>query len=410
MIIEILQLADILLNKEIHLLIGFFILFVIFPVYLIKRQSVKYNVKYNAPSLDVTVVVPVHYENYDIFEKCMNSIRSQDPKQLIVTIDSNDQKLINIATKYGAEILKFNTRVGKRRALADAWKKANNNIIVHVDSDIVLDINCLKEITKPFVNQNVVGVSTEHVCVNNGSNISYVLYCSIELARVINEKALDGNLIVVDGKCSAWRRDFLLSIIEKFTSEYWMNTKCEIGDDRFISREAIKHGFNTVHSHARIFTQAPNSFRKFVKQQIRWRRSGTKFWIKDLMEGVYPSKLYVYKCMVYYLSPVIFPLVIILDMIFLNRVTFDTFDMLRHWEFSMIMVVVGPTMIVALIQVIYFGRVLFPKYIVLQALLGLFVMLPISIYGILTIKRQNLWMTRTYESGGIEQMMSTVKE
>ena len=395
MIIEILQLFDMVVYGKIHLLIIFFIIFIVLPFYLIKRSSNRYNISYINHQLSyVTVIVPVHTEDYGTFDNCLNSItkRLSVPVQLIVSIDSKDQKLIDIANKYGAEILRHGKRIGKRRALADAWLKAKNDIIVHVDSDVILYQNCLEEIARPFSDSQIAGVSTNHTCMYNGSKISYILSSSIEFARSINDRALNGNLVVVDGKCNAWRRDFLLSIRDKFLEEYWMNIRCEIGDDRFLSREALKNGFKTVYNElAKINTLSPNSFKNFLKQQIRWRRSGTKFWIKDLKEGVHPSKLYTYKCAAYYTAPFIFPLVIISDILFF-KLSFDW----NYWgmEISIILICIGTAMISALGQIIYFGRILFPKYILLQGLVGLFIMLPISIYGALTIKRQDLWMTR----------------
>ncbi len=399
MIIEILQLFDTLTNGNIHLLVIFFIIFMVAPLSLIRTNSREYNNRYDvnnrvytndSSSLNVTVIVPLHIEDYDTFDNCLNSIYKQRPSQLIVSIDSEDQKLIDIANKYKAEILRHGKRVGKRRSLADAWIKAKNDIIIHIDSDTILYNNCLEEIVKPFNDSQIAGIASSHTCTPNGSSISYILSSSIEMARDINDRALNGNLVVVDGKCNAWRRSFLLSIRDKFLTEYWMGVKCEIGDDRFLSREALKQGFKTVYNEsAKIYSSAPNSFTNFLKQQIRWRRSGTKFWIKDLKEGVCPTKLYIYKCATYYTAPFIFPLVIMFDTLFF-KLQFD-------WNFmggSMILIVIGTTLITIVGQTIYFGRVLFPKYVILQGLIGLFIMLPISIYGSLTINRQDSWMTR----------------
>jgi hypothetical protein len=62
--------------------------------------------------------------------------------------------------------------------------------------------------------------------------------------------------------------------------------------------------------------------------------------------------------------------------------------------------IVGATLITLLNQLIYFGRPLMPKYLVPQAITGLFVMFPASIYGALTVKRQDVWATRGYDKTG----------
>lgn len=392
MIVEILQIFDSLIHGNIHLLSIYFIIFVIIPSYIIKRNSNRYGQSFRTlPSLKATVIVPVNIEDYEIFEKCLKSINSQKPDQIIVSIDSKDNKIIDIAEKYGAEIIKFDKRVGKRKSLADGWLKARNDIIIHTDSDSIMGENCLEEITKPFNDPEIAGVSTNHTCIRNGNDgsiISYIISSIIEFARGINDRALNGNLIVVDGKCNAWRKDFLLKVRDKFLNEYWMNRKCEIGDDRFLSREALKNGYKTVFSEAaKICTHSQKSIKKFLMQQIRWRRSGTKFWIKDLIEGVRPSKLYIYKCFIYYMAPIIFPIIVLLDILFFRLELLDI-------KFSIMSIIIGTSLISSMVQVIYFGKILFPKYILIQGILGLFLIFPISIYGLLTINKQDIWMTR----------------
>lgn len=401
MIIEILQILDSLANGNIHLLYIYFMMFVAIPLYTIKRSSEKYKLRCDGPSLKSTVIIPVHLEDHGTFEKCLNSVSSQRPDQLIVSMDSGDIGLVNIAKKYGAEILESNTRVGKRKALADAWLKAKNDIVIHIDSDTVLDDNCLEEMTRPFNDPKVAGVSTNHSCIRDGSIISHIFSSSIELGRSINDKALNGNLIVVDGKCSAWRKGLLLKIRDKFLNEYWMNSKCEIGDDRFLSREALKYGYNTIFCEsAKIWTHSQKSFTNFLKQQIRWRRSGTKFWIKDLSEKVYPSRLYMYKCLTYYMAPIIFPLVVLFDILLFRTdlILNMSQNILTTMLTIIITIVIGTTLIAILGQLIYFGKILYPKYVILQGLLGLFVILPISVYGALTVGRQDTWMTRKYRT------------
>lgn len=395
MIIEILQFLSMLMYYKIHLLILFFFIFVVSPAVIIKNRSRKYRV-HTGESVPVTVIVPVHLEDYTEFEKCLSSIQKELPDQVIVSIDSEDAQLMKIAETYGAEIISYPKRVGKRQAIADAWLKAKNDIVVHVDSDVVLDKDCLKEITKPFSDKNVAGVSTHHATNKNGSRLAFVLSSLIEQNMNVNGKALDGGLVVVDGRCNAWRKNLLLSLRDKFLNDYWMGIRSEIGDDRFLSREALKQGFKTAYQEtAKIFLTSPSTFANFIGQQIRWRRSGTKFWLKDLKEGVRPNKTYTFKCSTYYTSPFIFILAVILDMLYF-KLPFHLWT--PTWWISLIVIVIGCSSVTLLRQLIYFGRALFPAYLVLQALLGLLIMLPASIYGALTVRKQNLWLTRKYNS------------
>ncbi len=394
MIVEFLQLLSAVLYHNVHLLIFFFVIFVLLPSVWIRIRSTRYKPYESSLKRDATVVVPVHKEDYGVFERCLKSISNQKPNQFIVSIDSKDEKLIEIARENGAEILKFKKRVGKRRALAEAWLKAKNHIIVQVDSDVILEENCLEEITKPFDDENVVGVASRHKSLQNGSKISYALSALIQENMALNGSALNGNLVVVEGQCSAWRKSFLYQVMHDFLNDYWMGIRSEIGDDRFLSREAIKNGYKTVFQEtALVYVPAPKTFDEFLKQQVRWRRSGTKFYMKDVKERVFPTAQYSFKSATYYTSPFVLLAVVMFDLFYFPL----PFELWSPWLVP-IVIIVGATLITLLRQIIYFGKPLTPKYLLLQGLIGLFVLYPLSIYAALTVKKQHLWLTRDYNN------------
>ncbi|MCW4008933.1 MAG: glycosyltransferase [Candidatus Bathyarchaeota archaeon] len=396
MFVEILQFLSMVLYGNIHLLVLFFAVFVVLPRVMVKVKAKKPIIYEGDGNKKVTVVVPVYKEDPALFRECCKSIRKQKPDQFIVAIDSGDKTLVDIAKENGAEVLQFNTRVGKRQALVEAWKKARNDIVIHVDSDTVLADNCIRELVKPFDKEDIAGVETRHVVVPGNSKMSYVMTNVIEQNRLVNSRGLNGGLVVVDGRCSAWRKSFLLTIADKLVNETWMGVKCAIGDDRFLSREAIKAGYKTtIQESAVVYVRAPDSFSTFVKQQVRWRRSGTKFWLKDLREGVSPSRTYTVKTTTYYLAPFMLLLTVIFDVLF-----FPTPFKLWGLLLVPLVIIAGTTLVTLMNQLIYFGKPISLKYIVPQALVGLFVMLPASVYGALTIKRQNIWGTRGYDKTG----------
>jgi cellulose synthase/poly-beta-1,6-N-acetylglucosamine synthase-like glycosyltransferase len=53
--------------------------------------------------------------------------------------------------------------------------------------------------------------------------------------------------------------------------------KMEIGDDRVLTNELLRTGWRTVFQPtARVYTDAPASWRAFVRQQVRWARSSQR--------------------------------------------------------------------------------------------------------------------------------------
>ncbi|MBS7644046.1 glycosyltransferase [Candidatus Bathyarchaeota archaeon] len=386
------QAVSLFLHHHLHLLILYFISFTLVPAVIIKVKSRNYRI-FNGRVKPVTVIVPVHTEDYEIFERSMKSIRAENPDQIIVSIDSGDQKLIGIAKKYDAEVLSHQKRIGKREALVRAWEKAKHDIIVNVDSDVILQNGCIRELSKPFDDNSIVGVATNQSSERTNSIFSFVFSALISRNVNIVNKALNGGLVVVDGKCCAWRKSFLLKVKDSFLNEYWMGKRNEIGDDRFLSREALKLGFKTVYQDtAKILAPSPKTFEEFLLQQLRWRRSGVKYWLMDLKEGVAPSKTYVLHSTTYHAAPLAFIVAVILDMLFFHL----PFNLGNVW-ISLGVIVVGVSLVTLTWQLIYHGKpIVRPWHLAIQGLIGLFVVLPISLYGTLTIKNQYAWLSRNY--------------
>lgn len=410
MIIEIEQLISLFTNHTFHTLIFYFLIFVVVPVCIVKYQSRFYRY-FVGKTHPVTAIVPVYKEDPELFKQCLASIQKQHPQKLIVSIDSNDEELINTAKSFNAEVICFDHRVGKRKALADAWLKASTEFVVQVDSDTVLSDNCLSEITKPFDDKKVLGVAVRHIPVPSKSRVSSTFSKTIEESYNVNSQALNGGLIVADGRCNAWRTSFLLEVRDKFLSETWMNQPCQIGDDRFLSREALKAGGKTVYQDtAKIYTQAQPSLKNFLKQQLRWRRSGTKFWLKDIQEKVAPSKLYTFKCATYYLAPFAFLTALLLDALLFPQSLFAI-----PLYLIPVTIILGTALISLFRQLVYFGKPITGWAILYQGVLGLFIMLPLAIYGSATLHKQNTWGTRGYKekqagiAGGIFSLINILK-
>lgn len=392
MIIEIMQFLSLIIYHYWHVLVFFFIFYVILPTVMVKSLSRRYKPYKSDVKKKATVIVPVHLEDYNLFENCIKSIAANRPDQIIISIDSNDEKLIEIAKKYGAEIRAHPSQVMKRRALGSAWEMARNEYIVQVDSDVILAPNCIEELLKPFDDPEVVGVASAHSALRTGSGFAYHLSMTIEGNRIIRDKAMNGGLVVVDGRCNAWRKGYLINVKQIFLNDIWLGIKSEIGDDRILTREAHKRNLKTViQVTAKCTVAAPPTLNEYVRQQLRWRRSGTKFWLKDTNEGVHPSFAYWYHCFTYYTGPFILIAAIVLDFLF-----FPLPSALKIWNIWMVPLItlVGITLVTAFRQIIYYGRPISFAYLIPQALLSNLVMIPMSWYAALTIRRQHLWVTR----------------
>jgi N-acetylglucosaminyltransferase len=412
MLVELNQLYDMVVNLRPHGLILFFLSFVLFPTILKKVTSLKYKNYFadnKSPlyvSQKISVVVPVYGEDPHRFDSCLNSISMQRPGEIIVVHDKRDKEIDDIALKYGCRLIKPLRRLGKRKSLAIGIKIARYDLLLFVDSDTMLEENTISKMLMPMQSDDV-GIVSCVKKVNPTSNslggyISWKMSNLIESVRVITDKSLDGRLVVSDGRCSLYRKELILPLLDRFVNEYFLGTLCEIGDDRFLTREIRKKGYRIcLQADAVVTTYAQPSFEKFIRQQLRWRRSGYKFFLKDVKEGVVVKNgaSYLIQVLTYYLGPLFFVIAIATDLFVLPM----TMSIIEYNQAMVIAsIILGCTMVTMVRQAILLGRVQFRDSL-FYGVIGFFVLFPVSIYAFLTIKKQSIWGTRGKEVTDIGQ-------
>ena len=100
------------------------------------------------PEVDFTFIIPTKNEEQYIGD-CLESIRKQKGRYEIIVVDSHSQdNTVRIARKY-AKVL-FEKRRGPGVARNTGAKKARGNILVFIDSDVVVPGDFLKRLKGNF--------------------------------------------------------------------------------------------------------------------------------------------------------------------------------------------------------------------------------------------------------------------
>ena len=392
MIVELLQLWKIVSEGVFYYLPLHMMLFVFLPLILRGVYSRKYVPFHSLKrKVNVSVIIPEYGEDLNIFERCLASVARNNPDEIIVVHDDGRKEVAELAERYGAKVYSFPKRVGKRRALVQGWIMASGEIIVHVDSDVALHDGAIREIVKPFDDEEVVGVQGKNLVNRTHSWFAWRLSKLIELNRDLNNKALNGHLVVVDGRFNAWRRNWLLKHKTQFLGERFLGLPCEIGDDRFLTARANAEGYKTVYQETAVAeTASPTTYIKFVKQQLRWRRSGYKAFFKDFYTGVASKVSWLYLCfqICLYTTPISFTFAIIHDVLFAPPV-------LLYPIWMVIPIAIIGSSIISLVRrlAVGFTEIGVAEFFALGAT-AIFIMYPISLYALLTIRKQTTWGTR----------------
>lgn len=393
MITEVFQLLKMLLEGVFYYLPIHLIFFVIFPLFVRKIKANGYQRRHSLDrkSVTVSVVIPEYQEDLAIFEECLKSVTENKPDEIIVVYDDGREQIRTLAEKYGAKVYGFRSRVGKRAAMVQGWKMAQGDLVVHVDSDEVLYPNAINEIVKPFADDLVVGVEGKNLVYRTGSWFSYRMSQIIEANRDLNNKALNGCLVVIDGRFNAWRRKWLLSQQDQFLNEYFLGKRCEIGEDRFLTQQANLQNYKTCYQDTAIaFTAAPPAYLGFIKQQLRWARSGYKALFKDIKLGLARKAGLAYNIFqfCYYLSPVSFSLALVHDILFSPPIL-----ALPLW--LIIPTAIFGSGLIATIRRLAVGFYsLNLKEFILLGVTAIFISYPLMLYALATIRTQSVWGTR----------------
>ncbi len=230
----------------------------------------------------VSVIVPVYKENLKLFDNCLKSIYNEKPAEIMVVINGHDEyekEYEKIAKKYKATVYNLD-KAAKRPAIVLGVKKAKNDILLLLDSDTVLKKGALKELLKAFKDPKVGGATTTQKIINADKTIVRKFAGWMEDIRfAISQKAQSsfGAVGCLPGRAIAFRKSIIEDSLDDFLNERFMGQLCTSGDDRFLTSVVLKKGYKTVlQSTAEVYTNCPDTFGGFLKQQLRWARSSRR--------------------------------------------------------------------------------------------------------------------------------------
>jgi cellulose synthase/poly-beta-1,6-N-acetylglucosamine synthase-like glycosyltransferase len=393
MLVEILQFLKMIFEGALYYLPIHMVIFVLTPLFIRVILAKKYSPAHSLERdvVKISVVIPEYKEDLAIFERCLRSVVENKPDEIIVVHDDQRAEIIDLAKKYGATVYSFPVSVGKRRALVQGWTMARGDIIVQIDSDVVLHANAINEIVKPFSDDTVMGVQGKSLVYRTNSWFSWRMSQLIEFNRDISNKALNGHLVVVDGRFNAWRRWWLLTVADSFRNDRFLCRKCEIGDDRFLTWRANLEGYKTVYQATAVAeTAAPPTYIQFLRQQLRWLRSGYKAFFKDISSGLVRKVSWSYNLfqVTYYLGSISFTLAMIHDVLFAPLAL-----SLPLWTIIPL-AIFGSAMIATIRRfAIGFYQLTLKEFFMVGAS-SIFIAYPLSIYALITIRAQDIWGTR----------------
>jgi hyaluronan synthase len=272
----LLQFRDTVAHHRFYLFTGFVLL--VWVVWLRKLQLSAHYAPFSADcGLTTSVVIPVVDEPEDLFREVLRRITEQEPDEVVVVINGpRNPALERVCAETKGVRSTWTEIAGKRNAVRVGVEQATGDIIVLVDSDTIWMPDALSELVRPFAEPTVGGVTSRQRILGHDRHVLTRWADWMESVR--NEYSMPamsvlGTVGCLPGRTIAFRRSVLGAAMPAFLSARFLGIFLEVSDDRTLTNETLKQGYRTVYqSTSLVYTDAPTTWRKMAKQQLRWAR------------------------------------------------------------------------------------------------------------------------------------------
>jgi N-acetylglucosaminyltransferase len=233
----------------------------------------------------VAIVVPVYNEGNHIL-RTADSFQNLDyprDKLRVVFIDDKStddtfEHLQTIARTYPwMTVLQNEKNMGKRLGIKNAVLKTHTDLIMSVDSDVIVDPAALRVLVCHMYAADV-DAAGGCVFVSNAdenwlTRMQAVKYW-IGYQFLKNVENAFSHIMCLSGCLTLYKRAALLAVDHDVERRTFLGDEVKYGEDRFLTRKLVERGYKTrLCFQAKCFTKAPATFPNYLSQQLRWRRS-----------------------------------------------------------------------------------------------------------------------------------------
>ena len=176
----------------------------------------------------------------------------------------------------------FAKNKGKRDAMAAGARRATGEILIYVDSDSFLRRDAVRRIVQGFADPEVAAISGHTDVANARTNMLtrmqdvryYVAFRVMKAAE-----SVFGAVTCCPGCFSAYRRSCVLAVLDRWLHQRFLGVPATFGDDRSLTNFLLRKYKVIYACDAVATTIVPDEHWKFLKQQLRWKKS----WLRECL-------------------------------------------------------------------------------------------------------------------------------
>jgi hyaluronan synthase len=240
---------------------------------------------------DVAIIVPAFNEGLAVtrtIDSCLGVDYPREKLELVVINDGSTdetwQYMLQAAGRHPPDEVRcidLGSNQGKRAAMAAGVRATKAEIMVFVDSDSMPAADGVRRLVQTFANPKV-GAASGITYVRNASKNALTriqqarYYVSFQLLK--SAESVVGAVACNPGCFSAYRRSAVLPVLERWENQRFLGVPCTFGDDRALTNMVLRKGWiSRYHSGAAAWTEVPETYHKFFRQQLRWKKS----WLRE---------------------------------------------------------------------------------------------------------------------------------
>jgi hyaluronan synthase len=239
--------------------------------------------------LKVAVLVPAYNEDPAVLTLSLRSMfeQSRRPQVIRVVDDGSRVDLSQVRDAFDAMAREYpdvdarwirQENAGKRHAQIAALATAGDvDVYVTVDSDTILDRNCLRESLKPLVHRDVMSVAGISATYNVGNAVTRVIDPWLMSFQYVLRSAHSrlGNVMVNSGVYALYRAEVVRDALDGYANETFLGRTVMFSDDSLLTLYAKLKGRTVQQETAVAFTYMPEKISHHLRQQLRWMRGST---------------------------------------------------------------------------------------------------------------------------------------
>ena len=219
---------------------------------------------------------------------------------ILVNDGSTDEtgKVMNLLFKEKPEkikVVQLSKNIGKRKAIYEGIRQGKplGEILVFMDSDTFIDRMAIEKLVTCFNDPNVGAVTGTSIPLNRDENVLTKMQDTWYDGSFAIMKGMEGSFGSVtccSGVLSAYRRDAIMPCLDDWSNDKFLGIEFRAGDDRQLTSYVIGGNEHYIDSANKVwktrycqsaiaYSEVPSTMKKFIIQQIRWKKS----WIRTFI-------------------------------------------------------------------------------------------------------------------------------